>query len=281
MGPRVGEINSSTHTNPQSGVDVITAQRGDTLEKISKRENIPISDLKDANPKIDPKKPLNQGQDVNYPKDLLVQKGEKTLEQVADRLGMPRDVLVKANQGHIKDPNNLREGQSIKLPKDFQEVKDRGTPIKEKRITKNGVNLPGGAGKITGGDGGVVYRPPKVRIGGVDVPLPDVVITDGKGPGVNKTDDKYDGTGGSNTTRRREEDKNINNTRQKDERDVDPRKDNKKPKVETEKLPRSSQDSEEKLQIKKSSNDPKQLDEELQKRLQEKAIDFVRKGGRL
>lgn len=281
MGPRVGQINGPTNTNTQIKVDVITAQKGDTLEKIAKREGIPLTDLKDANPKTDPKKPLVQGQDVNYPKDLLVQHGETTLDKVADRMGMDRGVLAKANKGHIKDPNNLREGQHIKLPKDFEKVESRGTPIKEKRITKDGVNLPGGAGQITGGKGGVVYRPPTVKIGGVNIPLPDVVITDGKGVGVNKTDDTYDGTGGANTARRRQEEKDISNTRQKDERDVDPRNDKKKPKLENEKQPRRLQENEEKLQIKKSANDPKQMDEELKKRMAEEAAEFVRKGGGL
>ena len=279
MGPRVDQVNSSTNTNTQSTVDVITAQKGDTLEKIANREGIPISDLKDANPKLDPKKPLSQGQDIQYPKELLVQPGEKTLDQVAERLGMPKDVLIKANSGHIKDPNNLREGQSIKLPKDFQNVESRGTPIKEKRITKDGVNLPGGTGQITGGKGGVVYRPPKVQIGGINI-IPDILITDGKGVGVTKTDGTYDGTGAANTARRRQEEKDISNTRQKDERDVDPQKDKKKLKLETGKLPVDSQEPGEKLQIRKSANDPKQLDEELQKRLAEEAAEFARKGGR-
>lgn len=279
MGPRVDQVNGPPNINARSAVDVITAQNGDTLEKVAKHEGIPLSDLRDANPKIDPKKPLVQGQDINYPKDLLVQPGEKTLDQVAERLGMPKDVLIKANSGHIKDPNNLREGQSIKLPKDFQDVKSRGTPIQEKRVTKDGVNLPGGAGKITGGQGGVVYRPPKVQIGGINL-VPDILITDGKGIGVTRTDGKYDGTGEANTARRRDEEKNISNTRQKDERDIDHRNDKKKPKLETEKRPAHSQDYEEKHQIKKSTNDSKQLDEELQKRLAEEAAEFARRGGR-
>ncbi|MCI0615720.1 hypothetical protein L0244_22255, partial [bacterium] len=170
--------------------------------------------------------------------------------------------------------------QHINLPKDFGKVEPRGTPIKEKRITKDGVNLPGGTGQITGGKGGVVYRPPTVKIGGVNIPLPDVVLTDGKGIGVNSTDGKYDGTGPANTSRRREEEKNISNTRQKDERDVDPRNDKKKPKLENEKRPRHLHENEEKLQIKKSANDPKQMDEELRKRMAEEAAEFVRKGGR-
>ncbi len=259
MGPRVDQINGPTNTNTQSKVDVITAQKGDTLEKISKREGIPLTDLKDANPKMDPKKALNQGQDVNYPKDLLVQPGEKTLDQVADRMGIrSKQALIEANK-HIKNPNNLREGQHINLPKDFGKVEPRGTPIKEKRITKDGVNLPGGAGQITGGKGGVVYRPPTVKIGPVTIPLPDVVITDGKGIGVNKTDKTYDGTGESNTTRRREEEKNISNTRQKDDRDVDPRSDKNKPVV---------------------KKPFQQMDEELKKRMAEEADELIRKGRR-
>ncbi len=268
MGPRVGEINSAKTTNTQITEDVITAQKGDTLEKISKRENIPLSDLKDANPKMDPKKPLNQGQDVKYPKDLLVQHGEKTLDQVAERMGLKSAQALKDANKQIKDPNNLREGQHINLPKDFGNVESRGTPIGQKRITKDGVNLPGGTGKITGGQGGVVYRPPTVKIGGVTIPLPDVVITDGKGIGVNSTDGKYDGTGPANTARRRQEDKDISNTRPKDERDIDPRKAKDKPKSGNEKPYRLQQ------------NDPAQMDEELRKRMAEEAADFVRKGGR-
>jgi LysM repeat protein len=280
MGPRVGQVNNPTNTTVRNTDDVITAQKGDTLEKIAKREGIPISDLKDANRNIDPKKPLVQGQDVKYPKDLLVQPGENTLEKVAERMGIDKDVLIKANEGHIKDPNNLRKGQAIKLPKDFFEVKKRGTPIKEKTITKDGINLPKGTGKITGGDGAVVYRPPKVKIGGVEVPLPDVVLTNGKGVGVSKTSNKYDGTGEANTTRRRQDQQDISNTRQKDERDIDNRNDKKKPKLETQKKQRSTEGYEEKHQIKKSAKDPQELDQELQKRLAEEAADFARKGGR-
>ena len=275
----VAPVKGSTNTTGRSTVDVITAQKGDTLEKIAKREGIPISDLKDANRNIDPKKPLVQGQDVKYPKDLLVQPGEKTLDQVADRLGMDRKVFAEANK-HIKDPNNLTEGKAVRLPKDFLEVKSRGTPIKEKRITKDGVNLPGGAGKITKGDGAVVYKPPKVKIGGVEIPIPDVILTDGKGVGVSKTPGTYDGTGEANKTRRREEEQNISNTRQKDERDFDPRNDKKKPKLETEKKQRPREGYEEKHQIKKSAKDPQELDQELQKRLAEGAADFARRGGR-
>lgn len=268
MGPRVGEIHGPKTSNTQINEDVITAQKGDTLEKISKRENIPLGDLKEANPKMDPKKPLNQGQDVKYPKDLLVQKGEKTLDQVAERIGVrSKEDFFKANK-HIKDPNNIREGQHINLPEGWNKVENRGTPIKEKRITKDGVNLPGGAGKITGGQGGVVYRPPTVKIGGVTIPLPDVVITDGKGPGINSTDGKYDGTGPANTARRREEEKNISNTRPKDERDIDPRKAKDKPKSQNEKpLPQQP-------------NDPAQMDEELRKRIIQETNDFFRKGRR-
>jgi LysM repeat protein len=265
MGPRVDQVSGPKSTDTQVKVDVITAQKGDTLEKISKREGIPISDLKDANPKMDPKKTLNQGQDVHYPKELLVQHGETTLDKVADRLEMDKGELAKANP-QIKNQNNLREGQHINVPKDFENVEKRGTPIKQKTITKDGVNLPGGAGQIKGGKGGVVYHPPSVKIWGVEVPLPDVVLTDGKGPGVNSTDGKYDGTGPANTERRREEDKNISNTRQKDERDIDPR-DKKK------------SDGGEKLKMRKSV-EPDQLDEELQKRIQQEAAEFIRRGAR-
>jgi LysM repeat protein len=265
MGPRVDQISGPKSTDTQVKVDVITAQKGDTLEKISKREGIPLGDLKDANPKMDPKKTLGQGQDVQYPKELLVQHGETTLDKVADRLGMDRGELAKANS-QIKNQNNLREGQHINLPKDFEKVESRGTAIKQKTVTKDGVNLPGGAGKITGGQGGVVYRPPSIKIGGVDIPLPDVVITDGKGPGVNSTDGKYDGTGPANTQRRREEDKNISNTRQKDERDIDPR-DKKK------------SDGGVKLKMRKEV-EPNQLDDELQKRIQQEAAELIRRGAR-
>ena len=259
MGPRVGQVNGPTNTNTQVKVDVITAQKDDTLEKIAERERIPLTDLKDANPKMDPKKALNQGQDVNYPKDLLVQHGETTLDQVADRMGIrSKQALIEANK-HIKNPNNLREGEHINLPKDFKNYEPKSTPNKEKRITKDGVNLPGGAGQITGGKGGVVYRPPTLKIGGVTVPLPDVVLTDGKGVGVNKTDGTYDGTGDANTARRRQEEKNISNTRQKDERDVDPRNDKNKPVV---------------------KKPFQQMDEELKKRMAEEADELIRKGRR-
>jgi hypothetical protein len=281
MGPRVGQINSPAYAGPQIKEDVIAGKKGETLQQIAKRTGVPYSDLKDANPDIDPKKPLSQNRDVRYPKELLVQPGEKTLEQVAKRLEIVDiDGFKKANAGHIKDPDNLRQGQAVRLPKDFEDDKARGTRIKEKRITKDGVKLPGGAGTITGGKGGVVYRPPTVKIGGVTIPLPDVVLTDGKGIGVSKTPGTYDGTGEANKTRRSEEEKNISNTRQKDERDIDPRNDKKKPKLETEKRPRSSESYEEKHQIKKSAQDPQQLDQELQKRLAEEAADFARKGGR-
>lgn len=268
MGPRVDQVSGPKSTDTQVKIDVITAQKNDTLEKISEREGIPLGDLKDANPKMDPKKTLNQGQDVQYPKELLVQHGETSLDKVADRMGMDRGVLAKANS-QIKNPNNLREGQHINLPKDFAKVESRGTPIKQKTITKDGVNLPGGAGEIKGGKGGVVYHPPSVKIWGVEVPLPDVVITDGKGIGVNSTDGKYDGTGPANTARRREEEKNISNTRPKDERDIDPRA-KEKPKTGTG----------EKLKMRKSGDDPAQLDEELQKRIQQEAADFIKRGAR-
>jgi murein DD-endopeptidase MepM/ murein hydrolase activator NlpD len=271
MGPRVDQVSGPKSTDTQVKVDVITAQKGDTLEKISKREGIPLDDLKDANPKMNPKQALGQGQDVQYPKDLLVQRGEKSLDQVADRLGLrSRQALRDANKD-IKNPDNLREGQHIRLPKDFGKVEQRGTAIKQKTISKGAVNLPGGAGQVRGGQGGVVYRPPSVKIVGINIPVPDIVITDGKGPGVNSTDGKYDGTGPANTTRRREEDKNIYNTRQRDERDLDPNKDKKKPKIEKGPLPTDKSPNKEiKLEIRKSY-DPQQLDEELKKRRQEEA----------
>src|SRR5262245_33457758 len=110
---------SGPNTN---GPDEITVQKNGTkLSDLANEIGIPESELRAANPQLDPKKPLQHGQQVHYPKDVLVWPGEKNLEDVAARTGIPKEDLEKANPG-LKD-KQLRNGQAFKLPKNFFDPK--------------------------------------------------------------------------------------------------------------------------------------------------------------
>jgi LysM repeat protein len=276
---------SGTQTNAP---DEITVQKnGAKLDDIAKDIGIPVSELIKANPKISPKAALKQGQHIQYPPDMLVGPKENTLEDVEKRFGMNPGTLEKANPD-LKG-KQLREGQAFKFPKDFFDPKATGEPkrgVKEKPT----ISSSGGPGQITKGDGAGVYRPPTVKIGGREIPVPDVIILDGPRPGVGGTNSNYDGTGESNTARRKQEQDSVSNTRVKDDRDLD--KDQIK-KLDDDKK-KGSQDAADD-QIRKGNqknpgNKPnikeeaaeisRKLKEDMLKRQAQEAAEFIRRGGR-
>lgn len=289
--PRVG---GASNAPVRAVKDEITVQDNEKLADVAKRVGIPVGDLIDANKGIDKKK-LTAGQVIQYPKDMLVAAGEKTLEDVAKRLGMGLSDLEKANP-NLKG-KQLTEGQAIKYPKDFFDLKATGTPQRgvksEPRVSVDG------PGKIQKGEGGAVYAPPKVKIGGREIGLPDVILTDGKGPGVGGTSGVHDGDATSNVQKRKQEQDNISNTRRKDERDPGYLDDATKKKLDEEKSGpgRKKTDDQIKKGFEKQPDKPnikqeaaelsedfrkkkESIDQELQRRIAQDAADFARRGGR-
>lgn len=289
--PRVG---GSTNASVRVVKDEITVQDKESLSDVSKRVGIPVGDLIDANKGIDKKK-LTAGQVIQYPKDMLVGPKEKKLEDVAERLGMDVKDLEKANP-NLKG-KQLREGQAFRFPKDFFDLKATGTPQRgvksEPRVSVDG------PGTVKKGDGGAVYAPPKIKIGGREIGLPDVILTDGKGPGVGGTSGVHDGDGAANVEKRKQEQQNISNTRRKDERDPDYLDDATKKKLDEEKsgpgrkktddqIKKGFEQQPDKPSIKEEAAELSQnfrkkkesIDQELQRRIAQDAADFARRGGR-
>jgi LysM domain len=267
--------------------DEITVQKdGTKLDDIAKDLGISPKDLYEANPNINPKKPLQKGQHVQYPKDMLVGPGEHTLEDVAKRLGMDKGELEKANPNLVG--KQLRENQAFKFPKNYLDT--TGDPQRGVK-GKPRISSDGGPGKIKKGEGAAVYQAPNVKVGGRKAPIPDITIADGvRQPGVSGTSDTYDGTGEGNVGRRKQDQQNISNTRVQDERDLD---DDTKKKLDDERKKPGQKTTDD--QIRKGvQNKPeykpnikeeaaeigKKLKEDYQRRLQQEAIDFVRRGGR-
>jgi murein DD-endopeptidase MepM/ murein hydrolase activator NlpD len=295
MSGEIPRVSGSSNAPVRGVKDEITVQDKETLAGVAKRVGIPVGDLIDANKGIDKKK-LTAGQVIQYPKDMLVAPGEKTLEDVAKRLGMGLSDLEKANP-NLKG-KQLTEGQSIRYPKDFFDLKATGTPqrgVKSHPL----VSSEGGPGTIKKGEGGAVYAPPKIKIGGREIGLPDVRLNDGMKPGVGGTSSVYDGDGAANVERRKQEQQNITNTRRKDERDPDYLDDATKKKLDEEKSGPGRRITDEQIQkgVGKKTDQPnikqeageisedfrkkkENLDQDLQRRLAKEAADFARRGGR-
>jgi hypothetical protein len=126
-----------------------------------------------------------------------VRKGETTLKQVAERLGLTEEALRKANP-HIKNPNELKAGQDICLP---EGTRAPAPPAPQEKTARPGPNNPDGGPKL-----------PKGRVGDYEIPLPKPMTS---------TTDIYDG--GVTGTRRRAEQEGLDRTRPRDDRDLDPK----------------------------------------------------------
>lgn len=288
MSDGVRPVGGPTSGPNNNAPDEITIQKdGTKLTDIAKELGANVSDLIDANPQINPKKPLQKGQQIHYPQDMLVGPNEKTLEDVAKRLGMAdKSELEKANP-ELKD-KQLRRGQAFKFPKNFRDPKATGEPERGVK-SKPRISSEGGSGKVGKGDGSAVYKPPTIKVGGRKLPIPDVTIADGPRPGVGGTSDTHDGTGEANIGKRKQEQQNITNTGRKDERDLD--KDERKRLDEEQRRP-GQQKTDEQIQgmNKNKTNKPnikeeaaeisRKLKEDYQRKLEKEAIEFVRRGGR-
>jgi len=140
--------------------DLLVGEGETTLKQVAQRLGIDEQSLRKANPKM--KEPLTAGHAIRLPKDFkkydsqpkrevkgdfkTVVEGEKTLGEMAKRLGVGKKDLEDANPGI--DPNNLKQGQRIRMPKKEEKLRDKI----EKRVggDKDGISikLPGGGVEI-------------------------------------------------------------------------------------------------------------------------------------
>ena len=125
-----------------------------------------------------------------------VRKGETTLHDVAQRLGMPEAALRAANPKI--DPNKVQAGMDICLPK---KSADAAKPNQQPGGSIGGPKAP---------DGG--FKPPKGKIGDYEVPLPKPTLS---------TEDGYDRGGTASSTK--VEQGRTDSVRTTDERDIDPK----------------------------------------------------------
>ncbi len=102
-----------------------TIKSGDTLYNLSQRFNIPLQEIINANPGIDPNR-LQIGQVICIPQPVpylppcpegvyYVVKAGDTLFSIGQKFNIPLQEIIKSNPGI--DPNRLQIGQIICIPR--------------------------------------------------------------------------------------------------------------------------------------------------------------------
>lgn len=102
-------------------------KKGDTLFELSKKYNVPLQKLIDANPQIANPDVLNVGDKVKIPAEAVPIGGETgkiykhvvkqgdTLWKLANAWGLSLQTLIAANP-QLKDPNQLTVGEIVNIP---------------------------------------------------------------------------------------------------------------------------------------------------------------------
>ena len=104
----------SSAPQPQAPPESVTVQAGDTLYAVSRRTNVPIRAIIDAN-NLSPPFALRQGQQlvVPHPQVHVVQAGE-TLYSISRQNGVDVSTLVQSND--LQPPYKVLVGQQLILP---------------------------------------------------------------------------------------------------------------------------------------------------------------------
>ncbi len=94
--------------------DYVTVRKGDTLYSLSRRYNVPLRDMIEAN-NLRPPYSLNVGQRLKMPdaKIHTVEKGD-TVYNISKRYNV--DMRTLSRQNNISDPSGLRIGQKLIIP---------------------------------------------------------------------------------------------------------------------------------------------------------------------
>ena len=94
--------------------DYVTVRKGDTLYSLSRRYNVPLRDMIEAN-HLRPPYSLNVGQRLKMPdaKIHVVEKGD-TIYNISKRYNV--DMRTLSRQNNISDPSGLRIGQKLIIP---------------------------------------------------------------------------------------------------------------------------------------------------------------------
>ncbi|MDU4698130.1 MAG: LysM peptidoglycan-binding domain-containing protein [Paenibacillus sp.] len=102
-------------------------KKGDTLFELSKKYNVPLEKLKEANPQITNPDQLNIGDKVKIPAVAVPIGGESgnvykyvvkqgdTLWKLSKAWGLPLQTLIAANP-QLSDPNQLKVGDIVNIP---------------------------------------------------------------------------------------------------------------------------------------------------------------------
>lgn len=111
-----------------SSVKIHIVKQGDTLFELSKKYNVPLQAIIDANPQLSDPNKLNIGDKIKIPTTSspgqgtdnvlykhVVKQGD-TLYKLSKAWGVPLQALIDANP-QLSDPNVLKIGEVINIPK--------------------------------------------------------------------------------------------------------------------------------------------------------------------
>lgn len=121
-------------------------KQGDTLFELSKKYNVPLQAIIDANPQLSDPNKLNIGDKIKIPTapvpvpggdnvlyKHVVKKGD-TLYKLAKAWGVPLQALIDANP-QLSDPNVLNIGDIINIPKVTTSPAPKPTPLPATPVT--------------------------------------------------------------------------------------------------------------------------------------------------
>ncbi|MEK4512435.1 muramidase family protein [Paenibacillus sp. FSL K6-2524] len=121
---------------------------GDTLFDLSKKYNVPLQKLIDANPQLSNPNELSVGMKIKIPSEAISIGGNKYVVKTGDSLwkiakawGIPLQALINANP-QISDPNVLKVGEIVNIPSSSSS--GQGGPSNQQ---PGGTSKPGNPGK--------------------------------------------------------------------------------------------------------------------------------------
>jgi LysM repeat protein len=169
VNPRVEQsVTPSTQPAAGSNLHVVDAVAGDTLRKISIREQVPLTELIRTNG-IDPDEGLEEGREIRFytsrPQETFkvfayrTKHEDDTLAKIASRLRMPVEDLLQHNSFGPDEPLSVGEVVQVPFTRSSVEAVKQGSGSAGSRTTKGGVKRASGSGS------GSIYIAQSIRRG--------------------------------------------------------------------------------------------------------------------